>query len=161
MKIVLYFLSFVFLFLLNACNKGRVFDQSVDIDEAQWKVAEALNYDVVIEDPAKEYNVSYYIRYNNEYPFYNLYMTHTLLDSSGKEIFHKLRGMDIFDSKSGEPLGGGFGNVYARDILAFGKYKFPYKGRYTVKLVQSMRKDPLPGITSVGLKIEESNPENK
>ena len=58
--------------------------------------------------------------------------------------------MVLFDPKSGEPLGEGFGNSYTRyDTLPF---LFDQQTK-SVTLLQYMRQDLLPGVEAVGIKI--------
>src|SRR6478752_10037790 len=131
--------------LFSSCQKGRVYDTTVDIEESKWNEQQVLTYTFTIDNPADLYDLYYAVRYTNDYPFYNLYVTHILCDSTGKELERKLKGMDIFWSKTGDPRGkrGGFAGTYDFSILAYPKYKFPYKGKYSVKILQYMRKNPL------------------
>jgi gliding motility-associated lipoprotein GldH len=143
--------------LLSSCQEGRVYDTIVDIEESKWNEQQVLAYSFTIDNPAALYDVYYSVRYTNDYPFYNLYVMHILCDSTGKELGRKLNGMDIFWSKNGEPRGdrSGFAGTYDYNILAFPKYKFPYKGKYSVKIMQYMRKNPLEGISAFGLRIDQ------
>ena len=141
--------------LFSSCQEGRVYDTTVDIEESKWNEQQVLTYTFTIENPADLYDLYYAVRYTNDYPFYNLYVTHILCDSTGKEIDRKLKGMDIFWSKTGEPRGSGFAGTYDFDVLAFPKFKFPYKGRYSVKIMQYMRKNPLEGVSAFGLRIDQ------
>lgn len=142
--------------LLSSCQEGRVYDTTLDIKDSKWNEQQVLSYSFSIDNPDELYNIYYDVRYTNDYPFYNLYVTHVLCDSTGKELGRKLNQMDIFWPKNGEPKakGGGFAGTYDLAVLAFEKYKFPYKGKYNVKLMQYMRKNPLEGISAFGLRID-------
>jgi len=77
------------------------------------------------------------------------------LDSAGKEVSNTLQGMYLFDEKTGQPKGSGWGNDYDYAILADSNYHFPFNGKYTIEIQQYMRKDTIEGISDFGLSISE------
>lgn len=144
-------------FLIWSCDDSRIYDSTVKIKDGVWQERDSLAYDFTVdENTAGEYNFYYNIRYNKEYPYHNLYIRHYLLDSTGKQLASSLMNMDIFDPKSGIPLGKGLGDSYDYSVLFIDSYKFPYKGRYKLIARHYMRDEPLKGIESFGLKIEKA-----
>jgi len=69
------------------------------------------------------------------------------------EIVRTLQEMILFNPKTGEPIGRGFGQN--RDQLRVGieKLIFADTGTYTYQLRQFMRQDTLIGIQKVGIRI--------
>jgi gliding motility-associated lipoprotein GldH len=143
-------------YLLSACGDDRIYDTHFDLKNGFWNEKEALTFEFGIkEKEASElYNIVYNIRYANTYPYHNLYVHYYLLDSAGKDISNNLQQMNLFAPTTGEPLGKGLGDMYDARILAIPKFKFPYPGKYTMKVKQYMRQSQLTGINSFGISIE-------
>ena len=64
----------------------------------------------------------------------------------------------LFDQKTGKPLGDGLGDIYDHKVISSRSFMFPTKGKYTIKLKQYMRQDPLPYIMSMGVSVEKPLP---
>lgn len=137
-----------------ACDSPAVFKENVDLDEGKWYVKQAPTFTFEIKDPTQLYHVYYNLRNTSTYPYYNLYVTRTLLDSAGRVLERKLDQIQLADAATGKPLGSGLGDLYDHKILAMKEYRFPYQGKYTFRIQQYMRQNPLPSIQSVGLSIE-------
>jgi len=154
---ITFLLGCVLSVLISSCDGSKVYDTMLDLDSNAWNENQALEYKFTIEDTASFYTIYYTFRYDDKYPFYNLYIHRTLEDSSGKFISKKLQGMDLFNSTTGVPFGGGIGTSKDYMVLSEENYKFPYSGNYTVKLSQYMRQESLLGISAVGFRIEKIN----
>jgi len=160
MRSVLFVVSICILQLLAlpSCDKKRVYDTVVDLDSSYWNEQDTLQYSFEINDTSKAYQLFYNVRYNNAYPFYNLYVTRIVEDSIGNFISKKLQAMDLFNSTTGIPFGSGIGATKDYLILAEEGYKFPYMGMYTIKLQQYMRQEKLLGLKAVGVRVDVMNP---
>ena len=141
---------------LSACNSQTVFEQNNDIASGYWAKEEIQNFDFEILDTDKSYNIFYNIRYTVAYPFHNIYLTYTLRDKNGTVITSDLQNMDLFDKKTGEPIGSGLGDLFDLQVLSLKNQKFPKVGKYSFSIQQFMRKDSLPEIYSVGIRVEYS-----
>ena len=62
--------------------------------------------------------------------------------------------MFLMDAKTGRPLGSGIGDIYDHQFELLHDLKFNAAGTYKIILKQYMRKDPLPGILAVGIRVE-------
>ncbi len=61
----------------------------------------------------------------------------------------------IFDQKSGEPLGdSGLGDIYDHQFLLMKNYQFVAPGKYKMVFEQYMRADTVQGILAVGVRVE-------
>lgn len=140
--------------ILTSCDDSKIYDSMADLDSNSWNEKQELQYQVTIPDTSSTYTLYYTIRYDNNYPFYNLYITRILEDSTGKFLHKKLQGMDLFKAETGVPLGSGMGSKKDYLILSEDNYKFPYAGRFTFKLKQYMRQENLPGISAVGFRVD-------
>ena len=148
----------MFCLCLAGCDPKRIYENNIDLQKNEWKQEQELVFDFAIEDPDKTYNLLYNVRYAHTYPFYNLYISYFLYDSTGRQIPHKNPvGMDLFNPKTGKPLGSGLGDFFDYSILDNKPIRFPMKGKYTMKIKQYMRQNPLIGIASFGIRIESND----
>jgi len=152
----------ILLAFLTSCDQNKIFDRNVDLEKQEWKEKERLIYTFRVEDNNIPYNVFYNVRYTNTYPYYNLYVGYILKDSVGKEIKKNVpQNMDLFNPVTGEPYGKGLGDLFELSILGVPNFKFPTKGLYTMQVKQYMRKDPIAGVASFGLRIEKAEETQK
>ncbi|WP_192345864.1 gliding motility lipoprotein GldH [Algoriphagus sp. Y33] len=137
--------------LFGACTNGRIYEEFHSLPNHNWSINDSLVFDLsdvkLINSPDLVA-----IKFNEEYSFSNCYLKIISKDSSGVILDNRLINITLFDPKSGEPLGGGFGSSYTRyDTLPF---LFDTKTK-SVMLLQYMRQDQLPGVEAVGIKILE------
>lgn len=142
--------------IIASCEKNRVYEVNKMLDNDQWSIKDSLLFDFTIIDTIPEYDFLYNIRYSASYPYYNLYIRYYLLDSVYNELESRQNNMDLFDPKTGNPLGSGMGDYYDRQIVFLQNRRMPYSGRYCIKAVHYMRDEPLKGIASFGIRISKS-----
>lgn len=154
-----FFLAFSVLLvasLLCSCDSNRVYENNLDFKDRTWKVTEVARFNFTIPDTAKRYNVYYNVRNSLDYPYARIFVTYHLYDSNGSELYKKLVFHDLFDEKTGRPLGdSGLGDLYDHRFTLAEHRRFAYRGKYSIKLDQFMRQDTLQGIVAVGVRIEE------
>lgn len=141
---------------LYSCSGGILIDQSQDMSNGVWHVDSLATFDYSVQDTLQSYNISYLVRYAIDYPYYNLYVTYYLEDSSGNILSTQQQELILFDKKTGKPLGQGVGDLYDREIKIFENYQFDRAMQYQFKVKHYMRMQELPGILSFGLKVEKS-----
>ncbi|MEB2782239.1 gliding motility lipoprotein GldH [Algoriphagus sp. C2-6-M1] len=141
---------FILLFLvIAACTDGRIYEDFRSLPNQNWGITDSLNFELGKVELINSPNLVA-VKFNEEYAFSNCYMRVISKDSSGVILDNKLVNILLFDPKSGEPLGEGFGSSYTRyDTLPF----LFDKQTKSVTLLQYMRQDQLPGIEAVGIKI--------
>jgi gliding motility-associated lipoprotein GldH len=142
------------IFIAISCDKKTIYSQNKDFENAKWPIKEECKFDFTIDDPAQSYKLYYNVRNNLTYPYYNLYITRYLYDEKGKKINEKLDELILVDEKTGKPKGTGLGDIFDNKILAIKDFKVSKKGKYTIKIKQFMRQNPLPDILSFGISIE-------
>ncbi|WP_034256528.1 gliding motility lipoprotein GldH [Adhaeribacter aquaticus] len=143
----------LFTFFLSACDNNRVYEENIDLANNNWRIEDKKSFDFEIKDTSKSYNIYFNIRNVLSYEFYNLYVSQTLTDPDGQILYTRLHEMYLMDRKTGEPLGSGAGDIFDHTFLAIKNQKFSKEGKYNIRLTQYMRKNPLPGIMAVGIKV--------
>ena len=138
-----------FTLLLSSCGGDRLFEEFQSIEGDSWQVTDTLSFEIGSLDTDKKTDLIA-VRYSDSYPFSNLYVRLLMEDTSMRILTNKLINIPLFDSKSGKPLGKGFGNTYTKyDTLPLTLSEETVR----VKLVQYMRKEEVKGIEALGLKI--------
>lgn len=149
-----YFLLVAIGTLLLGCDTNATFKDHEDIEDGLWYVKNEPTFTFEITDTTKAYNIYYLVRNGIQYPYYNLYVKRFLLNDKKKIINEALNELILMDEKTGKPLGDGLGDLFDHKIIALKNYHFPHQGKYTFKVRQYMRQDPLPAIMSMGISVE-------
>ena len=136
-----------------SCIDEPVYQNQIDLNKGEWNYEKNLQFEFQIEDTSETYNLIYLIRNGLDYPYYNLYLRYTLKDSVGNNIDQRLQELILMDKKTGKPLGRGFGDKYDHQFVSLRNYKFENLGKYYLYIDHYMRKENLPEIYSVGLKV--------
>ncbi len=139
---------------LASCDKNRVYQQVYDFGDTGWGVDTIPSFTFDIEDKEPK-NILLNLRYGLDYREYNIYLKYDLLDSLGKELASELISIDLFDPKTGRPLGEG-NSIYQNQLPLLENYRFAQPGSYTFKVAQYTRENPVKEIYSVGVRVEEA-----
>jgi len=149
------------MFVLTTCDSSRVYEDIHDFKERTWNVTDTPRFEFYIRDPGKKYNLYYNIRNSLEYPYARLFIRYSLQDSTGAELQMKLISEYLFDQKTGQPQGAsGLGDIYDHRFPIVNGFEFKHAGKYNLEMEQFMRLDTLPGVISVGVRVETAR-ENK
>ncbi len=148
-------LSFLLLAgLLGSCDDRRVFEDNHEFAGRAWLVKDEPVFEFTISDSIQTYNVCYNVRNSLDYPSTRINVTYTLFDSAGLELKKKLVYNNLFEP-SGRPLGeSGLGDLYDHQFPILTAFRFPTRGKFAIRLTQFMRQDTVPGILSVGIRVE-------
>ena len=146
--------GFLLMATLLSCDPNVFYKDHIDIADGKWFVKNEPMFTFEIADTAQVYNVYYLVRNNISYPYYNLYVKRFLTDSTNKIVNEALNELILMDEKTGKPLGDGLGDLFDHKIIALKNYRFPRRGKYTFKVRQYMRQDPLVDILSMGISVE-------
>jgi gliding motility-associated lipoprotein GldH len=148
----------VFIVAFSGCDKNRVFEENRDIPDNNWQIRNVPIFSFSITDTKPAYNIYFNVRNAIFYEFYNLYMRAELIGPDGKPLQVKLHEMYLMNKTTGKPLGDGAGDIFDHQFLAIKNVTFPQPGTYQIRLKQYMRRDPLPGIMAVGVRVEKLAP---
>ena len=146
---------FILFLSLNSCQNK---DEKVLINNVgqQWKKNDVQKFDFDINDAQNQKNMMFVVRNNNDYPYSNLRLIASI-EYNKKNISTDTLNF-VLAKPNGEWIGTGFGDT--KEIIFQYKlnYKFPQNGNYSVKVVQAMRNNQLPGIEDIGIKIQNLKP---
>ncbi len=152
-KYLVYF-SLVFSIGFISCDNSRVFEKNIEFKDKVWHSDSVISIQFNIIDAKKTYNLYYNLRNTISYPYHNIYVNYTLEDTLGRQLRSSLVNTNLFDPKSGRPLGSGLGDVFDHQVLILSDHKFDRPGAYNFNIQQYMRKDSLPEILAVGVRVE-------
>lgn len=149
--------SMITLVMLAACSNERVFEENIDFNNRVWQADSLARFKFRINDSTQDYSIYLNIRNTADYPFHNIYLEYNLQDSSGNVLREELINRNLFDEKTGKPLGDGLGDIFSHQFPMVTGYEFPQAGLYQLNIQQYMRMDSLPGIVSLGAKVAMTN----
>lgn len=142
---------FILFLFCTACEQKHFYNEYKAVNVNAWKSTDTLTYDVDIKDVKAVYDIVISVRYQNNYEFSNLWLS--ILNSSDNTNEPLRFEMPLF-KKDGKPYGEKSGSLYTQAIHFKKQFTFSKAGKNTLKIVQLMRKDPLDGISDVGVIID-------
>lgn len=152
---IAWFISLLIILAMTACDPGRIYDQSLAINDASWDRDSVLHYEVAIDDSLQLSNFFISIRNNTDYPYSNIYLFLTTEFPNGHATTDTIE--CILADKKGQWLGTGSGRLKDNLIMLQQSLRFPLSGTYNFYIEQGMREENLPGIEDVGLRVEKHN----
>lgn len=161
-SIFLRFIGFVILVTVFAscADDNLVFEQNVEIPNAEWAVTDRAILDVEITDTVNQHHFFLNVRNTEAYPYRNLYVFVKTSFPNGKTSRDTV-GVVLADA-TGQWVGNGSGYLsssthHSNAILYQYNKRFPLSGAYRFEIEQAMRTDTLVGIRDIGLRIEKAN----
>lgn len=148
MRISLYQIGLMLVLLsFSNCTGDREYEQYQGLENLSWGLQDTISFQM--GKPLPEGPTILAIKYNNDYPFRNLYVRYLLRDSLDQVFESHLINIPLFENTTGKPLGKGYGSHFTRyDTIPLASME-PYS---KIQLVQYMRLEDLKGIESIGLK---------
>ncbi|MFK7980028.1 MAG: gliding motility lipoprotein GldH [Saprospiraceae bacterium] len=152
-KHLFYCLFFASLFL-TSCGENYLFEKTYEIEKAEWRYNNTLDYTFEITDTTKVYNLLLEVGHSVEYAYQNCYFKIYTQFPSGEKTA-QLLSIDLADG-----IGRWQGDCDSKScsiLLDIQKQAFfNTLGKHTITLEQYMRKDPLKGIESLAIKLEDT-----
>jgi gliding motility-associated lipoprotein GldH len=147
-----FYVLFALVFSLAACGPDYHFEEEKNIPNEQWTYRDTLDFKFSITDTTALYNLEVEFAYADSFPNQNVYVKFHTRFPDGKRLSKPLS-FDFFDAE-GKPAGKCSGSSCQAQIPIQQNAFFEKAGEYTITLEQFGRRNPLPGIKSVGLSIE-------
>jgi gliding motility-associated lipoprotein GldH len=145
--------------LLLSCNSNVIFDQYQSVENHEWASSTKLDFIVSNTDTISSKNVFINIRNNKDYEFSSIFLIAEIESPSGMQVVDTLE-YQMTDA-AGKWLGNGFTDIKENKLFYKENMVLAEKGEYIFNIQQATRsiqdiegKNPLKGITDVGLSIE-------
>lgn len=150
-----YCLPLILLALITlSCNNERLlYHYSKDIDEDGWKHSDSLVFEIESIDTTKIFDINVNIRNNNYYPYANLGIVF-LIQEADSVVYSDTLNL-VMSYNNGMWRGNGWGSLYEFKTNLIKDYNFENKGVYRLILLQYMDVNPLTGLNSLGIEMEE------
>lgn len=143
--------------LLTSCGPQAVLEETQEVGPEGWGQKRVPTFTIQLE-AGKRYPIDLLVRYNKDYPFSNVYINLWVYGPDSIEVYNKYRMGLLFDPVTGTAKGRAVSDQHDLSIALF-KFFTPSKsGKYTFRMKQYMRQDPLVGITSVGMRVGQAQP---
>jgi gliding motility-associated lipoprotein GldH len=151
MKIDFFYFILITLVAFAACEQKHVFNEFKTVDIKGWKSTDTLSYLLKTEESDLNYRYSISVRHSKEYEFSNLWLK-VLIKGNGTDTSFRYE-IPLFKN-DGKPYGKSSGTLCTQTVPLKTKLPFYKKGVYTLSIIQLMRKDPLDGISDIGLIVD-------
>ena len=134
------------------CTQVEVYECTANISGTEWQNTQVPSFSFDVTDTTKEYNVYVVLRHTNLYPFRNLWLDVGIQNNNDTLRYQKF---ELQVANSSQWLGTGMKDVYEHRAPLFpSAIKFPQTGKVTFHLKQIMRRNPLPGVLQVGIRVQ-------
>jgi len=140
--------------IVVSCDRNKVYDDFVKIDDNVWNNKNIIKFEFEIEDTTSLHNVFINVRHANHYKYNNLWL---FVKSSAPNGMTEIDTVEcVLADKSGKWSGDGLGDIWDKQIPWKLGVRFPVKGKYIVEYEQGMRSDNIEGIMDLGLRVEKA-----
>lgn len=143
------------LIFFPSCEKNRIYERNIPIKKYSWDSEFIPSYTIDIRDTSVLYNFYVNVRHSEGYPYRNIWLLVTTQFPDETKIFKRIEVMLANDE--GKWFGNGVGNIWDYSSLIQEDAFFNIPGSYNFSIEQNMRLDPLPGIMSIGVRIENTS----
>lgn len=140
---------------LVACSNRGSFETFVEVNSEGWGYADTLTLNFEHADPNIPVDLGFYIKSDGSFPYRNLFLFVEIESPEGQVARDTLE--CLLAAPDGKPLGNGIGSLRTVLVPFQQSEALPASGMYSVKLVHGMRQPSIPGIHSVGLRLDLSN----
>ena len=140
--------------LFASCGPDYIYSENIKIPNQEWQYDNLLNFTFDIQDTNRIYNLSLDITHSTDFPYQNIYTQIHTSFPSGEKIEERMP-VNLAD-KSGKWYGQCSHDWCTLELKIQENAFFNALGNHTISIEQYMRVNPLPGIQSMTLKIEDT-----
>lgn len=145
-------LLLILAFTLNSCDRNKVFEDYIKIENGIWSQENKINFEFEIEDTSSLHNVLLNVRHASVYKYNNLWLFIKSSSPSGTINIDTVE--CILADNENRWIGDGMGDIWDVQIPWKSNIRFANKGIYRIQIEQAMRIQNLPGIMDIGLRVE-------
>ncbi len=148
-------LSVVASLCICSCRQIDVFEKNTSIPHYKWQPGYTAKGTFKITDSLAAYNLFVVIRHTDAYKYNNIWLN-LGLQAPGDTMFYQKVDLALGSDATGW-YGSGMNDIWEVRKPVRQNTRFKRAGEYTFNISQAMRDNPLPGIMSVGLRVERVN----
>ncbi|WP_339044687.1 gliding motility lipoprotein GldH [Cardinium endosymbiont of Tipula unca] len=146
------FLVWLIAFFIFGCEDDHLIQKVFEFPRNAWDVEKKTFCEFNIVSPDQPYDLVLLVNSNAIYPYQNLYIRYCL---EGEEVSESaMIELQLFDKKTGKPLGYGWGDTKLYQFSLLSNYIFKKTGVYRFQLEHVMRQKVLLGIERVVFRIK-------
>lgn len=139
---------------LVACGKAPVFQADMEVPDGRWARAWQPEFTFDIDDSLAGHDVFIDLRHTGDYAYSDLYLFVTVTGPGLPAARDTVE--CLLADPTGRWYGDGLGFIKSARVQYKLNKRFPRKGRYSIRLEQAMRDEPLTGVIDVGIGVEKS-----
>lgn len=140
--------------LFTACDNSVLYEETQHIEKGLWKSSDTLLFHFTITDTLQPYDFGFNVRNTTSYDFQNLYLFISAWYPGG--TWSRDTAECILSASDGRWLGKGMGKIKDSRFVFRKGVRFRRTGNYTIGVNQAMRKEILPGISDIGIRISKT-----
>lgn len=146
------FLAWFLAFFMVGCENDNLIQKVFEFPKDEWDIEKKTFFEFNIVSPDQSYDLNLLVNNNSTYPYQNLYIGYCLEGegTSEKSIIE----LQLFDKKTGQPLGYGWGDTKLHQFSVLSNYVFKKTGVYKFQLEHVMRQKVLLGIERIVIRIK-------
>ncbi|MCK5824155.1 MAG: gliding motility lipoprotein GldH [Ichthyobacteriaceae bacterium] len=149
------FVSIAFIFVFIACDSNGVYDNYVNIPDAEWHKDSIISFNFEVNDTVGKKEIFIKVRNNVDYEYSNLYLFSSIKFPDGKIMTDTLE--YEMTNAEGVWLGYGIGSLKSNILYYKKNVVFYLPGSYKIKIQHGMRDGILVGIQDVGVRVADGN----
>lgn len=141
------------LVIIQSCTQTDLFEKNLVIPKYEWKQGVVAKGDFVISDTNTAYNIYLVLRHTDAYQYNNIWLNIGLQPPGDSMRIQKVNLLLGDDANGWE--GTGMNDIWeVRKLLNGAPRRFKQAGKYSFRIAQIMRDNPLLNVMSVGLRIQ-------
>lgn len=155
-------LYFILLSLISivclSCEKREAYFHFRELKDAQWSKYDTLYFDIDSSSVVLNVPLDIHIELvnNSDYPYQNIWLQ-LQSDFGTDSTTNIVEKQYLLADNMGKWNGSGFGSSYQTSFIYLSDFVFTERRNYQLKVIQSMRDEPLYGLEKVGIKISLSD----
>ena len=149
-----YIFLFTISFFIFSCGPNYILDEKIEIENQQWTYSDSIAFSVDISDTLQLYNWYLDVDHSTEYSFQNMYIRLHSIFPNGKRTTERIS--VNFMSRIGQWQGDCNSDECTFRHSLKESSNFDQTGEHRFVIEQFMRKNPLEGIQSIALRIEDT-----
>jgi gliding motility-associated lipoprotein GldH len=142
------------LFFVTISCESSICDQTINFENGKWQESNPVTFKFEIKDTAKQYDIFLEVNHGTDYGhqnFYCLVESYSPLGLAQRQV----NSLEL-SSKKGKWTGICNSETCNRKIPFITRSVFDIPGSYKIRLTQYSRKNPLAGINSLRLIVEQT-----